>query len=192
MQSTLVHLIPILKGRLPNFVLGLFFLVLGLSKLCGGGPGSWQPQRQRDEKSILRLPRNARRRQANLQMILAATLHILDALYKTHPAPSHNLMRGHPDALLLRHALTRDHVRHSDGLVGVLLGPTVATRLCTVLARLLTPALFFTVHSECWCASAPLAANLSANSFTANTHTRWLASSGSHSFAFWAPCFPSF
>ena len=36
--------------------------------------------------------------------------------------------------------------------------------LCTVLARLLTPAIFSMVHSECWYASAPLAANLSANS----------------------------
>ena len=49
----------------------------------------------------------------------------------------------------------------------------VATRLCTVLAGLLTPAIFLTVHSECWCVSAPLAASLSANSFPTNIQ-EWL------------------
>ena len=42
---------------------------------------------------------------------------------------------------------------------------TVATRLCTVLAQLLTPAIVLRVHSEYWCASAPVAASQSANSF---------------------------
>ena len=121
MQSILFHLIPNLKRRLPNIVLGLIFLVLGLGiflvKIVRQRAGGWPPRRQRDEQSTFRLPRCARRRQSDTQMLLAANLQAIDALYGSRPAPSHYLMRGQPDALLQCHTLPRDRdTGHQDGV----------------------------------------------------------------------------
>ena len=133
-----------------------------------------QPRRQRDTQSIFRLPRNARREQPDTQAPLAANLEALDALYGSRLAPSHHLMRGQPDAILQWYALAwnRD-VGHQDGLFGL---PTAMCKMTVATSPLHRPGLasdscnFFMVHSECWCASAPLNANLSANSLAANTH----------------------
>ena len=71
-----------------------------------------------------------------------------------------------------------------NGLVGILLGHVQgdgSNGLCTVLAGLLTPAIFLTVLSECRCASAPLAASLSANSLPANIQIGWCPDHRDHS-----------
>ena len=147
MQSTFFHIIPIVERRLPYIVLGSGARRLLGQKTVRQRVVGKQTKRQRDEQRIFRLARNAR------QVLLAANLQ--DLVHSTDPA--------------LRPAT----ISCADNLMHSSQGDTcMATRLCTVLSKLLTPAIFLKVHSECWCASVSLAANLSANSVPA--HPEWL------------------
>ena len=169
-QGTLLHLISIIEDHIPRNVVGLVALILGLGifmvkSRSTTGRGVAAEAAQKDEERILRLPRYARGWQPDTHLLFTANLQALGALHGADPAPSNDLVCRQPDALFQWCTLPRDcNIGHLNGLVGIPLGlcrVTVATRLCTVLARLLT------VHSECWCASAPLAATLSAISLPA-------------------------
>ena len=61
--------------------------------------------------------------QPNTQLLLATNLQEFSALDGASPAPSNDLVRGQPDALVNWCPLTRDrHTGHLNGLVEVLLG----------------------------------------------------------------------
>ena len=58
MQVTIVHLVTVLKRRLPNIILELILLELGLSiflvKIIQQRAGGWQPERQHADASCRR------------------------------------------------------------------------------------------------------------------------------------------
>ena len=70
------------------------------------------------EEGIFCLPWYARRKQPDTQILLAADLQALFAFDGACPAPSHQLMRGQPDAPIQGKALARDRGVGHHGVSG--------------------------------------------------------------------------
>ena len=127
MQSTFLHFISIVECCQTSFwgSSSSYWLAQNYSRRVE----SWQTRRQRDEQRISRLPRNARRWQQGTQLLLAANLKALGALGGASLAPSHNLMRGQPDALFQWCMLAMDRdMGHLNGLVGITARPCAGCR----------------------------------------------------------------
>ena len=117
----------------------LVVLVLGLGvfliKVVRRRVGSWLAGRRRDDQRVFRLTRYGLGCQTDTQLLLATILQAFGALHGANLRPA--TISCSDD---LMHSSSGARFRGTASRV------TVATRLCAVLARLLTPAIFLMVH----------------------------------------------
>ena len=173
MQSALLHLIPVARIPLAASFWGssssCWVSASSLSESFSGRPGGGNPGGKAMKSASF--ARDGTHVVGSLTRNCFFSLQAHGALHGADPASCNVLVRGPPDALFQWCPLPRDcHIGDLNGLVGVLLGHVQRdsgnARLCPVLDKFLTPAIF--------CASAPLAASLSANSLPACTLARLL------------------